>query len=199
MASSPRDHAEVAVAGLARMHEERRRAGRGEGGRQLLADVPALADAGDDHAALGGGKRRHRPAESGAQLLVQRRPAALCRPSHSRSSVRAAELSAAARGGAPGDTTRSLRLGADAGIRAALMGAGGALSAVSGESLNRATFTKSARRAYRRAAISAQIPGNHNHPFGMPCLTRRSFCATAPAIAHGSVTLMCLSSTKLPK
>ena len=72
-----RDHAEVAVAGLARMHEEGRRAGRGEGGGDLLGHVPALADAGDDHAALGGGERRHGPAESRAQFLVERAPQAL--------------------------------------------------------------------------------------------------------------------------
>ena len=45
-----RDHAEVAVRGLARMHEERRRAGGGERGGDLVADVTGFAHAGDDHA-----------------------------------------------------------------------------------------------------------------------------------------------------
>ena len=47
-----RDHAEVAVARFARMHEEGRRSGRGEGRRDLAPDMAGLAHAGDDHAAL---------------------------------------------------------------------------------------------------------------------------------------------------
>ena len=45
------DHAEVAVRGLGRVYEKGWAAGRGKGGRDLLADVAALADAGDDDAA----------------------------------------------------------------------------------------------------------------------------------------------------
>ena len=100
------------MAGLARMHEERRRAGGGEGGGELLADVPALADAGDDHAALGGGQRRHRPAEGGAQLLVERRPQALQALAFE---IERARGGAAARDG-EGSTTLSLRRTALAGI-----------------------------------------------------------------------------------
>ena len=62
------------MAGLARMHEEGGRAGRGEGGGKLLADVAALADAGDDHAALGGGQRRHGHAEGLLQVQIERGP-----------------------------------------------------------------------------------------------------------------------------
>ena len=89
-----------------------------------------------------------------------------CRPSHSRSSVRAAEFRAAAGGGTPGCTTLNLRLVADVGIRAAsVLGAGGASSEVSGKSLNRATFTKSLCRAYPCLGISAQFQGNLNCSF----------------------------------
>jgi hypothetical protein len=42
-----RDHAEVAVAGLGRMHEERRRAGAGQRRRDLVRDMAGLAHAGD--------------------------------------------------------------------------------------------------------------------------------------------------------
>ena len=45
------DHAEIAVAGLGGVDEEGGRAGRGEGGGDLAADMAALADAADDHAA----------------------------------------------------------------------------------------------------------------------------------------------------
>ena len=48
------------------VHEEGRRAGRGEGGGELLADVPALADAADDDAALGGGKNANGRALKGS-------------------------------------------------------------------------------------------------------------------------------------
>ncbi|MCY1231641.1 hypothetical protein D9M72_440980 [compost metagenome] len=40
-----RDHAQVAVAGLGRVHKERRRAGRGQRGRDLASDMAGLADA----------------------------------------------------------------------------------------------------------------------------------------------------------
>ena len=43
-----RDHAEIAVACLGGMHEEGRRAGRGQRGRDLVADMPGLAHARDD-------------------------------------------------------------------------------------------------------------------------------------------------------
>ena len=66
-----RDHAEVAVARLARVHEEGRRPRGGEGGGDLLPDVSALADAGDDHAAPGGGQHRNSRAEGLFQILVQ--------------------------------------------------------------------------------------------------------------------------------
>jgi hypothetical protein len=45
------DHAQVAVAGFGRVHEERRRAGGGQRGRDLAPDVAALAHAHHDHAA----------------------------------------------------------------------------------------------------------------------------------------------------
>jgi hypothetical protein len=45
------DHAEIAVARLRRMHEHRRRPRRCESGRDLAADMAALAHAHDDHAA----------------------------------------------------------------------------------------------------------------------------------------------------
>ena len=45
------DHAEVAMIGLRRMHEEGRRAGRGKRRGDLGADMAAFADAGDDDAA----------------------------------------------------------------------------------------------------------------------------------------------------
>jgi len=44
------DHAEVTMLSLARVHEERRRAGRGEGGGNLAADVAGFAHAGHHHA-----------------------------------------------------------------------------------------------------------------------------------------------------
>src|SRR5206468_3355794 len=43
---------EIAVARLGGMHEERRRAGGGERGRDLARHVARLADAGHDHAAV---------------------------------------------------------------------------------------------------------------------------------------------------
>jgi hypothetical protein len=45
------DHAEIAVAGFARMNEQRRRSGRGERRRHLAADVARLTHAADDDAA----------------------------------------------------------------------------------------------------------------------------------------------------
>jgi hypothetical protein len=49
-----RHHAEVAVAGLGRVHEHRRRAGGGQRGGDLAPDVAALAHAHHDHAAAAG-------------------------------------------------------------------------------------------------------------------------------------------------
>jgi hypothetical protein len=46
------DHAEVAVRRFGRMHEQRRRAGRGQRGGDLAADVAGFADAGHDDAPL---------------------------------------------------------------------------------------------------------------------------------------------------
>ena len=45
------DHADIAMARLARVHEERRRAGACEGGGKLSADVSRFAHARDDDAA----------------------------------------------------------------------------------------------------------------------------------------------------
>ena len=63
------DHAEIAVAGLARMHEVRWRAGGGEGGGDLAADMAALAHAADDHAPLAGDQQMHRLDESAVKRL----------------------------------------------------------------------------------------------------------------------------------
>ena len=46
----PRDHADIAVAGLAGMHEKRRRAGAGQRGGDLAADMAGFAHAGDHDA-----------------------------------------------------------------------------------------------------------------------------------------------------
>ena len=48
------DHAQVAMAGFARMHVERGRAGRGQGRGDLARDVAGLAHAGADHATAAG-------------------------------------------------------------------------------------------------------------------------------------------------
>ena len=66
--SSRRDHAEVAVARLGGMHEEGRRAGRGERRGDLGADMPALAHAGDDDAAGRRGDQRAAPASKAARI-----------------------------------------------------------------------------------------------------------------------------------
>ena len=47
-----RDHADVAMAGFGRMHEERRRAGGGERGGDLAGDVAGFAHAADDDPAV---------------------------------------------------------------------------------------------------------------------------------------------------
>ena len=64
-----RDHAEVAVHRLGGVHEERRRAGRRERGRELAPDVSRLADAADDDAAAAvaaGARPRRRTRRPGA-------------------------------------------------------------------------------------------------------------------------------------
>jgi len=48
------DHAEVAMAGFGRMHEEGRGAGRGQGGGDLAGDMSGLTHARDHHAAAAG-------------------------------------------------------------------------------------------------------------------------------------------------
>ncbi len=49
------------------MHEKSRRTGRGKRRRDLLAHVPALTDAGDDHASLHGYEACHCGSEWGSQ------------------------------------------------------------------------------------------------------------------------------------
>ena len=67
-----RDHAEVAVAGFARMHEQRRRSGGGEGGGDLAPDMAGFAHAGHDHPALRGADQVDRRGEARAQAVAQR-------------------------------------------------------------------------------------------------------------------------------
>ena len=57
-------HAQVAVAGLGRVHEEGRRAGGGQRGGDLAADVAALAHAHHDDAAAALQHRLHRGREA---------------------------------------------------------------------------------------------------------------------------------------
>ena len=64
-----RHHAQVAMAGLGRMQEEGRRAGAGQRGGDLAADMAGLAQAGDHHAAAcaqGTAGRRARSARRAA-------------------------------------------------------------------------------------------------------------------------------------
>ena len=70
--SPARDHAEVAVARFGRVHEERRRAGRGQRRRDLAADVAALAHAHHDDPAAAGEHRADRGDEALALALLQR-------------------------------------------------------------------------------------------------------------------------------
>jgi hypothetical protein len=65
-----RDHAEIAVACLARMHEEGGRAGRGERRRDLAPDMPGLAHPGHDHAAARARDQLHRVDEGAAEAVV---------------------------------------------------------------------------------------------------------------------------------
>ncbi len=54
------------------VHKARRRAGGGEGGRELAADMAALAHAGDDHAAFSRLQFVDRPQELHPKLSVER-------------------------------------------------------------------------------------------------------------------------------
>ena len=66
-----RDHPEIAVRRFARMHEKCGRPGRRERGRDLLPDVAALADAGDDDASLDRNETAHRLLERSGEIAVQ--------------------------------------------------------------------------------------------------------------------------------
>jgi hypothetical protein len=66
-----RDHAEVAVGGFGRVQEQGRGTGRGQGRRDLAADVARLADARDDHAALA--RHHQRDGARDAVVLAQAR------------------------------------------------------------------------------------------------------------------------------
>ena len=63
------DHAQVAVAGFARMHVERRGAGGGQGRGDLARDMAGLAHAGADHAAVAG---QQQPAGIGERAVDAR-------------------------------------------------------------------------------------------------------------------------------
>ena len=67
------DHAEIAVARLARMHEGGRRAGGRERACHLHADMAALAHAGDDHPAAAGADEANSFGEAVDELRVERR------------------------------------------------------------------------------------------------------------------------------
>ena len=67
------DHAEIAVARLRRVNEERRRPGRGEGRSHLVGDVAALAHAGDHDPAPGGREDLGRLDEAPRQRLREPR------------------------------------------------------------------------------------------------------------------------------
>jgi hypothetical protein len=58
--------------GLDRMDEIGRRSRRGQGGRDLGADMAALADAGDDDATGNRRQKRHRFRERRSQPILQR-------------------------------------------------------------------------------------------------------------------------------
>jgi hypothetical protein len=66
------DHAEVAMAGLGRMHEEGRRAGGGERGRDLVRHMPGLAHAADDQPAADAADQLDRFHERRAELVSER-------------------------------------------------------------------------------------------------------------------------------
>jgi hypothetical protein len=85
-------HAQVAVAGLGRVHEERRRAGAGQRGGDLAAHVAALAHAHDDHAAAAAQHGLHRGQRRRQPRLQRAASASSARASISK--VRAASASA---------------------------------------------------------------------------------------------------------
>ena len=71
------DHAQVAVRGLRRMHEQRGRAGRGQSGGDLARDVAGLAHAGDhDPAGAASSRSTARAKPSSTAAASMRRPAA---------------------------------------------------------------------------------------------------------------------------
>ena len=81
-----RDHAEVAVARLGGVHEERGRAGAREGGGDLARDVPGLADAAHDHAAAAGKDQAQRFEEPLVERAISARTASASISSTSRAS-----------------------------------------------------------------------------------------------------------------
>ena len=68
----PRDHAHVAMRRLGRMQEEGGRAGRGERGGDLRADMAGLAEAADDRAALHAEQRPDRLDEIAVEAPAER-------------------------------------------------------------------------------------------------------------------------------
>ena len=65
------DHAQIAMAGLGRVHEMRRRAGGGEGRRDLARDMAGFAHAADDHPPAHRRQRRHGLRERPIQRIRQ--------------------------------------------------------------------------------------------------------------------------------
>ena len=61
------------MAGFGGVHEERRRAGGGEGRGDLAADMAGFAEPGDDHAALGVADEIGRGGKGRAETDLQRR------------------------------------------------------------------------------------------------------------------------------
>ena len=66
------NHAKIAMIGFGRMDKERRRAGRGERCCNLRADMPALADTGDNHPALASRQRLDCRRKRLGQAIVER-------------------------------------------------------------------------------------------------------------------------------
>jgi hypothetical protein len=109
-----RDHAQVAVAGLGRVHEERGRAGGGQRGGDLAADVSALAHAHDDGATAAREHGLHRARETlalarGQRLQRTRLDARRCaRPARARARARSAAAAAAGLGSGSGVRDKGL-------------------------------------------------------------------------------------------
>jgi hypothetical protein len=80
------DHAHVAMAGFGRVHEKCRRAGAGQGGGDLVADMPGFAHADHDHAALAGQNQL-----AGRTKSPSMRASSACTASSSRRMVRWAD------------------------------------------------------------------------------------------------------------